>query len=154
MQKPPQYNIRTARASDVRAILAIEHACFDSDYFSKRQFTYLITRAKGVFYVVEEQEHLLGYISCLVNARAERLRIYSIAVHPAAQGRGIARRLIEQALHYAHQAQLARLTLEVKTTNEAAIKLYENSGFVRTGILSAYYHDGSDAYTMQCPLQV
>ena len=40
--------------------------------------------------------------------------------------------------------------LEVRTDNEAAIRLYQSAGFVNVGLRKRYYRvSGADAYTMR-----
>ena len=40
------------------------------------------------------------------------------------------------------------ITLEVRVSNVAAIKLYENNGFEKKLVKKGYYSDGEDAYFM------
>ena len=47
--------IRQAVRSDLDSILEIETVCFGADSFSRRQLLYLITQAKGIFYVVTDK---------------------------------------------------------------------------------------------------
>lgn len=141
--------IDQATLSDLDAILVIEHACFDLDSFSKRQFVYLITKAKGVFYVVRFGGNVVAYASLVSNARTRNLRIYSIAVHPKFRGLKLAQLLMDQTFEYARSNRLKAITLEVKTTNIPAISLYEKYGFVKHCIRYNYYQDGSNAYGMR-----
>ena len=78
----PRFILRPAVINDIPSIMEIEQICFDLDSFSKRQFAYLISQAKGYFYVAEYQQRVGGYFSALINQRACSLRIYSIAIHP------------------------------------------------------------------------
>ena len=77
-----RFILRLAGIDDIPSIMEIEQICFDKDSFSKRQFVYLISQAKGYFCVAEYQQRVGGYFSVLINQRACSLRIYSIAVHP------------------------------------------------------------------------
>ena len=127
-----RFILRLAEIDDIPSIVEIEQICFDKDSFSKRQFVYLISQAKGYFCVAEYQQRVGGYFSVLINQRACSLRIYSIAVHPQKQG-------------------LKRITLEVNVSNSPAIHLYEKNGFKCTSIKENYYHNGTSAYYMQRP---
>lgn len=143
-----ELEIRQAVRSDLDSILEIETICFGADSFSRRQFIYLITQAKGIFYVVEDKGKVIAYSSLISNARTLTLRVYSIAVHPDARGRKLGQLLIEKAIGFAQSHQLKKITLEVKVTNEAAIGLYLKNGFEPTRIIYNYYADGSNAYSM------
>ena len=67
-------------------------------------------------------------------------RVYSLAVHPNARGRGIAQALIKEALHVKE-----KLRLEVRSDNHGAIALYEKLGFTCKGVKKGFYPDGCDA---------
>lgn len=146
--------VRKAQQSDIPAILEIEWECFREDSFSKEQFAYLINRSKGTFYVIMEgDDRVIAYISLLFHGGTHYLRIYSIAVHPDFRGKGLAQVLMDQTIRTAEECKAAKITLEVKVTNTAAIGLYMKNGFIPAGIKPCYYHDGSDAIYMQRLLQ-
>lgn len=73
-----------------------------------------------------------------------------LAVHPAAQGRGTGRRLLEQFIEDAKKNGAERVHLEVRDGNPA-IGLYEAAGFVQSNRRRNYYHglngDRFDALT-------
>lgn len=144
--------LRKAALSDLPDILEMEQLCFGEDSFSKAQFIYLITHAKGAFYVVEDGGKGVAYLALLYHAGSHNLRIYSVAVHPGFRQKRLGQLLMEATIEYARFCHATKITLEVNVSNEAAIHLYEKNGFVKTGIRPNYYHDGSDAYYMICRL--
>jgi len=145
--------IRKARLSDLPDIMEMEHICFGEDSFNRRQFIYLMTKANGLFYSVQNGESIVAYISLIHNRRAQSVRIYSIAVHPDFRHLKIGQRLIDKTLEYADLCKAKKITLEVKVSNAPAICLYKKNGFETTYIVTNYYHDGSSAYRMQkCPI--
>ena len=144
-----ELEIRQAVRSDLDSILEIETICFGPDSFSRRQLLYLITQAKGIFYVVTDKEKVIAYSSLISNARTHNLRIYSIAVHPDARGRKLGQLLMKKAIGFARSHQLKKITLEVNVTNGTAIGLYLKNGFEHIRIINNYYADGSNAYYMQ-----
>lgn len=141
--------IRKAEIGDLPGILEIEYSCFAEDSFTKRQFTYLITRGKGLFLVVEKEDKIIAYLSLSFHSRTHNLRIYSIAVHPEYRHLKSGQYLMDETLEYARTHNVRKITLEVKVTNYPAIGLYKKYGFEATHILCGYYHDGADAYSMQ-----
>ena len=112
-------------------------------------FAYLISRSKGTFYVMMEGDRVIAYVSLLFHGGTHYLRIYSIAVHPDFRGKGLGQALMDQTIRTANECKAAKITLEVKVTNAAAIALYMKNGFIPAGIKPCYYHDGSDAIYMQ-----
>ena len=143
-----ELEIRQAVRSDLDSIQEIETICFGADSSSRKQFLYLITQAKGIFYVVTDNEKVIAYSSLISNARTHNLRIYSIAVHPDARGRKLGQLLMEKAIGFARSYQLKKITLEVNVTNGTAIGLYLKNGFEHIRIINNYYADGSNAYYM------
>ena len=95
-----RFILRLAEIDDIPSIMEIEQICFDKDSFSKRQFVYLISQAKGYFCVAEYQQRVGGYFSVLINQRACSLRIYSIAVHPDFRGKKVGQLLIDLKENY------------------------------------------------------
>lgn len=144
-----EFAFRLATVADISSIMEIELICFEQDSFSKRQFTYLISRAQGSFLVVESQGRIVGYLSLLINKHVRRLRIYSLAVHPVFRGKGVGQLLMDQAVDVAYKESLGKITLEVNVSNLSAIYLYEKNGFECAGTRKNYYHDGTDAHYMQ-----
>ena len=62
---------------------------------------------------------------------------------------GVARQLVAQLKDRASALGSARIDLEVRQGNEAAIRLYENAGFAAVGRRKGYYQDsGEDAILM------
>ena len=145
--------IRKARLSDLPDILEMEHICFAEDSFNRRQFIYLMTKAKGNFLSVQNGEKVVAYISLIHNRSAQSVRIYSIAVHPDFRHLKIGQHLIDKTTEYAKQCEAKKITLEVKVSNVPAISLYEKNGFETTHIITNYYHDGSSAYRMKKVLE-
>lgn len=91
----------------------------------------------------------------LGRAVAGEAELLTIAVRPDAQGRGIGTVLIAELIIEARNRAAERIFLEVAATNESAIRLYERSGFARTGRRRGYFSDGTariDALVMSCDL--
>lgn len=149
MTKPAEkYQIRLAEAADVNQLLDLELRCFTSDRFNKRQFAYLVKKANGLVFVYEIDKKIVGSLILLKRKNSQRLRIYSISVDPDFRGKGIASKLLSQAEKAATDQNLKALTLEVKSTNRAAIDLYVRFGFETKSVKENYYEDGNSAFVM------
>ena len=90
-------DIRTARASDVDALVAIENAVFASDRISRRSFRQLIERETAETLVAEEDGRMAGYAMVLFRKGSGVARLYSFATTPDFQGRGHGRELLAAA---------------------------------------------------------
>ncbi|MFN7958351.1 MAG: GNAT family N-acetyltransferase [Holophagaceae bacterium] len=77
-----------------------------------------------------------------VAGEAELLRL---AVDPAHRGGGLGRRLLEACQEALAAEGMATLYLEVRASNQPAIRLYRACGWQRCGLRSGYYPDGEDA---------
>jgi ribosomal-protein-alanine acetyltransferase len=137
--------IRGARLQDLDALVAIENRSFDVDRFSRRSFRYLLTRANAETLVYEEQGKVLAYVMLLFNIGTSLSRLYSLAVDPDLQGRGIGNTLIAAAEESAVAHDCIYLRLEVRRDNATAIRLYEKRGYKPIGHLPDYYEDHMEA---------
>ncbi|WP_414396614.1 ribosomal protein S18-alanine N-acetyltransferase [Synechococcus sp. O70.2] len=70
----------------------------------------------------------------------EEAHIISLAVDPAHRRRGLGRRILEELLSQARAAGCRWATLEVRASNQAAIRLYESAGFQLLGRRKGYYN--------------
>lgn len=141
--------IRSAVPSDLGEIVRIETEAFGTEAFSRRQLLYLITRAKGAFFVALDAGRPVGYLSLLERPRFANLRIYSVATVPEARGLGIGQSLLDRAAEYARERNVREITLEVNIANTTALALYRKNGFSTTSRLPGYYHDGTDGWRMK-----
>lgn len=82
---------------------------------------------------------LLAYISFFHNP--DEMEILNLAVHPLARRRGHARQLLRLLLQEARKMGMQKIVLEVRERNEAAIALYETTGFRLAGLRKRYYAD-------------
>jgi ribosomal protein S18 acetylase RimI-like enzyme len=61
------------------------------------------------------------------------INVHDLAVMPTHRGRGIGRRLLEAVAERARQTGCCKVTLEVRTSNADARRLYERLGFSDAG---------------------
>jgi ribosomal-protein-alanine N-acetyltransferase len=125
-----------------------------SDRFSRSQLLYLLTRANGAVLVAEEAEPtgpnlVVGNAIVLFRRGGSAGHLYSLTVDPEHQGRGLGRLLLGRVEELAAEQGCERLLLEVRSDNEAALRLYRASGYREVGIRPGYYADGRDALAME-----
>lgn len=70
--------------------------------------------------------------------------ITNIAVHPDYRGRKIGEKLVEALLETAKESNASRATLEVRASNNAALKLYKKLGFKEGGRRKGYYDENKE----------
>lgn len=75
----------------------------------------------------------------------DELQVTLLAVAPEQRRRGLGRHLLRALLREGWQRGARRSTLEVASSNAAAIGLYRSLGFRDGGLRRGYYRDGGDA---------
>lgn len=80
---------------------------------------------------------------------ADEAHITNIAVAPATRRQGIGTRLLASLVGESLRRQCGSMTLEVRTSNQAAQDLYRKFGFVSAGVRPNYYAEtGEDGLIM------
>jgi ribosomal protein S18 acetylase RimI-like enzyme len=137
--------IRTGRETDLAALLAIEAACFASDRLSRRSLRRLLAVETARIRLASLSGRPVGYHIVLLRAGSAVARLYSLAVDPAARGKGSGAALLDDAEKVSRRLGRKALRLEVRADNAGAIRLYESRGYVRIGTWRQYYADKTDA---------
>lgn len=143
------WQFRPAIPADINALVALEEQCFKVDRISRRQFRWMITRANAQLQVCVQHDTLLGYVLVLFHRGTSLARLYSLAVNPSAQGKGLGLQLLRIAEAMAEAHPSVYLRLEVDPRNERAVTLYERQGYRLFGTLEDYYQDHGDALRYQ-----
>lgn len=141
----PDVVLRHATVDDLDALVRLENRSFDEDRISRRSFRRFIEQPRDRLIVAELDGELAGYCLVLMNAATRLARIYSIAVSPAARGRGLGEQLIRAAERDAVEADRIVMRLEVREDNAGAIALYRRLGYRQFGTYRDYYEDHGDA---------
>ena len=140
--------IRTMQKGDVAAVAALEAQIFSMPW-SAAGFADTLPREDVIFLVAYEQDELLGYVG--IYCMLDEGEITNVAVAPAARRRGIARALLTELKQQLACRNVARIVLEVRVSNEPAIRLYEQMGFSVLGVRKNFYEKPTeDAYIMAC----
>jgi [ribosomal protein S18]-alanine N-acetyltransferase len=85
---------------------------------------------------------LLGYL--VISRYVDAWHVMNVAVAPEHRRRGIARTLLAHLFEVTSTDERRGYTLEVRVSNEGAIKLYEHLGFVARGVRRGYYTDNRE----------
>ena len=143
MISPP--DIRRLTYADLPQVIAIERRAFPAPW-SLAMFVLELSKPGGVCLAARRDGALAGYLIC---SRYDTVwHIMNVAVDPARRRTGVATALLLELFERVGDDN-ARFTLEVRTSNAAAIELYERFGFRTAGTRRRYYHDnGEDALIM------
>ena len=84
---------------------------------------------------------LVGYLVC---SRYDSIwHVMNVAVDDGLRRQGLATSMLERLFELADKPN-EQYTLEVRTSNDPAIRLYERFGFRAAGKRRAYYHDNRE----------
>ena len=68
-----------------------------------------------------------------------------IGVDPDDQGKGYGDILLKACIKRSKEQNCEFMTLDVRVSNEKAIRLYQKNGFIQVNVSKRYYPDGEDA---------
>lgn len=128
--------IRPMQEEDISKLAELENECF-SEPWSENGLREELTDNTARFYVLKNDGEIFGYIGA--NNVLGEVYITNVAVFPKYRKNGYGKRLVrfltvESMLEYAEF-----VTLEVRCSNENAIKLYEKCGFKKAGARKNFY---------------
>ena len=131
----------------VEALLPLEAELFADEPWSARLFWSELGQVDTRHYVVAlDGEQVVGWAGLC--DYPDEAWVQTMAVAPAAQGRGTGALLLDALLEEAQRRRQRVVSLEVRADNGPAQRLYERAGFVRTGVRRGYYRGGVDAWTL------
>jgi ribosomal-protein-alanine N-acetyltransferase len=142
-----------AGPSDLDGVLAIEDASFNNPT-TRAWYEAELQRPEvcKVFVVRTENQPVAGFAAFW--RVLDEMHINNLAVHPDLRHRGLGRLLLRESLKAAHCMGIRRATLEVRRSNEPALRLYEGAGFKLVGVRPNYYsHPVEDALVLATPVE-
>ena len=150
------YVIRRCELGDLIPVMEInlktlpEHY---SDYF----YESLLAELPEAFLVAEHKGKAVGYIMCKTEYGFSNFKklgfvkkghVVSVAVLEEYRKQGLGKAIVDECILGIKSKRCDQLYLEVRCSNNDAVRLYEKIGFVIKQRLKAYYRDGEDAFLM------
>ena len=133
--------IRKLDLVDLSGIETIEQRAYPTPW-SRSMFASELAKPTSICLGAFEGEDLIGYV---INARyVDAWHVMNVAVEPEHRGRGIATALLERLFALTRDDERRGYTLEVRVSNEDAIRLYEKLGFTAHGTRRGYYTDNRE----------
>ena len=127
--------IRRMSPSDVSHVMAILNESREAAAWSEKSL--VESMSSGMAWIAEQDGVVDGFL--VGRCAADEFEILNLAVASAHRRRGIAGRLVNEALLSSINSGARRAYLEVRASNEAAISLYSRRGFNASGRRRAYY---------------
>ena len=137
---------RRMLASDADEIAAIEEMTFAMPW-SRKDFWAEAVNENAIYIVGTVDNKVIAYAGVWISF--EEAQVTNVAVHPDYRGQGIGTKLFARLIEEVKTRGVTAITLEVRPSNEAAVKLYESFGLKSVGRRKGYYLDnGEDALIM------
>jgi len=139
--------IYIANENEIDAIFEIEQKCFPGKVgYSKRQIEHLILNANSDCLVEKQDGVIRAFLIITYRQGSLTCNIETIDVDPAFKNRGIGLKLLQAAEIDMKRRGMRCSQLEVSEGNEAALKVYQNAGYIFKERIEGYYkfeHNGT-----------
>ena len=136
-------DLRKLELHDLNAIEVIERESYPTPW-SRSMFAGELAKPSslslGAF--AADSGELVGYL--VISRYVDAWHVMNVAVTPSWRRRGVARALLDNLFEVTASDERRGYTLEVRVSNEGAIKLYEAMGFVSRGVRRGYYTDNRE----------
>ncbi|MDC4186398.1 ribosomal protein S18-alanine N-acetyltransferase [Loigolactobacillus coryniformis] len=148
------FTLRRATEADLDELLEVERHCYaGTTPWDRTSFTNELRKVNDTLYLVLiTHDTIIAFIGCWFTTHESH--ITNLAVEPDYQNAGIGRFLMTWMIRQSQELPSAKLTLEVRVSNEPAKHLYRKLGFQDGNIKKAYYvADNEDALNMLLTLR-
>jgi ribosomal-protein-alanine N-acetyltransferase len=125
----------TLSESDLDRVVAVEQTVY-SHPWTLGNFKDALKSGYAAF-KLEAGEHLIGYLVAM--QVIDEVHLLNITVAPAFQRQGWAHAMLQFLNLWSMQKEAQCLWLEVRQSNERALKLYKAFGFEQVGLRKDYY---------------
>ena len=147
VQVRAQLAIEPMREADVPTVQEIERHIFATPWPRNAYYRELASRNSAHYIVLRREEQIVGYGGMW--RMYDEAHITTIGVRHDEQGKGYGRVLFAGLIQSAYDMGAKWVTLEVRASNDTAMKMYEAFGFKVIGRRRGYYTDnGEDAIVM------
>jgi len=136
-------DFRRLELRDLTAIEKIERASYRTPW-SRSMFAGELAKPSSISLGAFDPEthELLGYL--IISRYVDAWHVMNVAVAPKHRRKRIAASLLERLFDITSGEGRRGYTLEVRVSNDVAIKLYERAGFKARGVRRGYYTDNRE----------
>ena len=136
-------HVRKMQKSDLDAIMAIEERSYGKGHWSKDSFYHELSNKIAHYYsAVNELGEVIGYAGFWMVL--DEAHITTISIHSSHRRKHIGEAILRKIIEDCWKNEVKYITLEVRVSNIAAIKLYEKYGFKSLSTRKAYYQDNKE----------
>lgn len=138
--------VQPANVFDISTLNQLEKICFPQDAWPLIDLVSCLTFPGVLRFKAVEDGQMVGFVAADDREATHTAWIATLCVHPDHQRKGFAKMLLEQI---ENRVKSPYIRLCVRPNNTAAIKLYEDRGYVEIDTWKKYYNDGTDALVME-----
>lgn len=138
-QRETEITIQKMTGEDIPAATAIERECF-SQPWSENAYLSALANENALYLTAKTVDGRLVGMCGMLDILGEG-DISNVAVKASFRRQGIAERILRELLHEGKKRGITAYTLEVRASNEAAIRLYRKLGFVCEGCRKNFYEN-------------
>ena len=122
--------------NDIEAVAALEAEIF-SDAWSEKSIKETYEQKNATILGAFKEDTLIGYV--IFYYVLDEGEIARIAVSTSHRRQGVADKIFAGLLQFCAEKEIARVLLDVRESNEAAIAFYRKCGFTEDGIRKNFY---------------
>ena len=138
--------IEIMRKEYLAQIVDLEKKCFNDAWNLEQVENELEVNPFSNGYMLKENDKVVAY-ACMWET-FEMAQIARIGVDPDQSRNHYGQKMMEELFEKARSGGCEYMSLEVRESNTAAIKLYEKLGFVTVNVSKGYYSDNENAIVM------
>ena len=140
--------IREMTLEDLDSVYNLELDSYKTPWTKQMFIDELTTNQYAHLFVAEINGVIVGYTGVWIVL--DTSTITKVTVARPLRKKGIGDILVKDLINRCINSDCVYISLEVRVSNENAIKLYEYNGFENVGKRKKYYSDGEDALVLIC----
>ena len=130
------------READVNTVQEIEREIFATPWPRNAYYRELHHNRSAYYLVLRRDDEIVGYAGLW--KMSDEAHITTVGVRANQQGKGYGHALMAALIQRAYHLGSRWLTLEVRPSNDVAVRLYEKFGFKVIGRRRGYYTDNNE----------
>jgi len=146
--------IRAATVDEIDRVLSLAARVPEAPQWDRTAYerflspdTNIRSNIRSAAWLADDGQEIVGF--AMVTLVVDVCELESIGVAEDFRKKGIGGALLNTALEWAAQQGARKIELEVRASNETAIRFYERAGMMREGVRRGYYrHPDGDALLM------
>lgn len=142
MQLKSRTFVGPMREEDIPQVQLIEKEIFPTPWPKNAYYRELNHNRSAFYIVLRRDDQIVGYAGLW--KMSDEAHITTVGVRVGEQGKGYGHALMAALIQRAYQLGSRWLTLEVRPSNDVAVRLYEKFGFKVIGRRRGYYTDNNE----------